>query len=137
MAIIALDAIGYSCLQSSCDITSLGPISRLVAGDVMTNSVDPLLELWMWSEQAMFSLGGDSGSSSIPERACPSRLAVADMFAYVMALQRCPPPVIPYSFLRMTELRSIDGGTGIMPLGLTLNRSILPGPPWYLYMAIA
>ena len=46
-AMIALDTIGYSCLQRSCDITSLGPISRLVAGDVKTNSVDPLLVLRM------------------------------------------------------------------------------------------
>jgi len=46
-AMIALDTIGYSCLQRSCDITSLGPISRLVAGDVTTNSVDPLFVLRM------------------------------------------------------------------------------------------
>lgn len=85
----------------------------------------------------MFSFGCISGSSSISERACPSRLVVVDMFAYVMALQRCPRLVIPYSFLRVTDLNSIDGGTWIMPAGLTLNRSILPGPPWYRYMAIA
>ena len=118
-------------LQISFDITSFGPKSRILTGDLTTSSVIFPLSL-RCIEQSKLCRVSERGSSRILDSTPARRRVVCDACSHVIAAilgLLCS----PNSLRSVTDFNKADGGTCSIPPGLTLNKSNRPGPPCHLY----